>query len=623
MFTGLKLISKIPVSLLWLCVASTSLFAQPKDDIVKQIDSLLNEGKSRFKTSIDSALLFSSEARLMALKIQDTPVIAKTNVHKAYYLMLGKQPDEALDLLRFNVEHSEYISNELLGETFNTLGAVYALHQERDKAISNYLSAIEAFTHDENNKGLARTYVNIGMVYSALNRNDLSDYFFEKSKFHHSQINNSLSVHNLDEAEGLTTAGAKIDLAEKLLKGLKNEENTRLKAIVYHDLSKGYFEAERYRDAIVAAERSIAIKKQINYESNVDLGYYLIGTSYIELGEYQRAIPNLKKAELYSKKKNLLVNIFEKLIYAYKEQGDFKRAFETSAVYTNLKDSINALQENDRIAAITARFETEKQAAEIELLESDNALKETQLVNQRTILWGSAIGILLLLSVLFFAYKNHKTRQNLQFSELTQKLLLMQLNPHFLFNALNGIQYFIKQNDVKKSTRYISSFSGLMRHILENSVEKFITVKEDYETINDFLALQQLVHNNAFQFTVGIEDGLDAENVGIPPMLTQPFVENAIIHGVNGLDDGKIVVRYRLMEPNVIVEIIDNGQGIHRVRENANSLHKSMGTSITKQRIENLLKTEKFPIELEIISNRDESQQQGTKIVLTFPMKYI
>ena len=176
---------------------------------------MLNERKIQFKSSIDSALLFSSEAHLLALKLQDTPTIAKTNVHKAYYLMLSKQTDEALDLLKFNVENRNHFSTELLGETYNTLGAVYSLRQERDKAISNYLSAIEAFTAVESNKGLARTYVNIGMVYSELKKRDLSDYFFEKSKFHYSKVKDSLGVHNLEEAEDLITAGAKLDVAEK------------------------------------------------------------------------------------------------------------------------------------------------------------------------------------------------------------------------------------------------------------------------------------------------------------------------------------------------------------------------------------------------------------------------
>ena len=229
----------------------------------------------------------------------------------------------------------------------------------------------------------------------------------------------------------------------------------------------------------------------------------------------------------------------------------------------------------------------------------------------------------MLLTLLFFAYKNHKIKQNLQFSELTQKLLLMQLNPHFLFNALNGIQYFIKKNDTKKSTRYITNFSGLMRNILENSVEKFISINEDHDTISDFLALQQLVHNNSFEYQVEIDESLDASNTTIPPMFTQPFVENAIIHGVSGVSEGKIKVNYRLEDDRIRVDIIDNGKGIYSEKKNANSLHKSMGTSITKQRMENLLKAEKYPVELEITSQHNGKDGQGTKIVLTFPLKYL
>jgi LytS/YehU family sensor histidine kinase len=100
-------------------------------------------------------------------------------------------------------------------------------------------------------------------------------------------------------------------------------------------------------------------------------------------------------------------------------------------------------------------------------------------------------------------------------------------------------------------------------------------------------------------------------------------VENAIIHGVSGLKDGAISVRYGLENEHVRVEIEDNGKGVYSEKKNANSLHKSMGTSITKQRMENLSKAEKYPIELEIISENDPDKRQGTKIVLTFPLKYL
>ena len=311
------------------------------------------------------------------------------------------------------------------------------------------------------------------------------------------------------------------------------------------------------------------------------------------------------------------------LYKAYEKAGDYKNALRISTELNRIKDSLNLLEERERIAAITSQFETEKQAQEIEILETDNTLKTSQLANQRTILWASAIGVLLLLLSLFFAYKNHKTKQNLQFSELTQKLLQMQLNQHFLFNALNGIQYFIKKNDVKKSTKYISNFSGLMRNILENSVEKFITIQEDYDTIKDFLELQQLVNNNAFNYEINVQEAIDVENMCIPPMFTQPFVENAIIHGVSNVVEGKIEVNYKIKNEVIIVEIIDNGKGIALQKNNANSLHKSMGTSITKQRIDNLLKMERYPIELEVVSENQNNEIQGTKIVLTFPIKYV
>ena len=182
---------------------------------------------------------------------------------------------------------------------------------------------------------------------------------------------------------------------------------------------------------------------------------------------------------------------------------------------------------------------------------------------------------------------------------------------------------FIKQNDTQKSSKYIRNFSGLMRNILENSVEKFISVEEDAETITDFLALQQLVHNNSFSYRVQIDESLDAENLSIPPMFTQPFVENAIIHGVQHMENGEITVQYQDSGSTISVAIKDNGKGVAATSQNANSLHKSMGTSITKQRMENLLKSENYPVTLEVISKNEPHGPQGTTVMLTFLKKYL
>ena len=609
---------------LWVLIAASLLLTRASwaQNPYPEIDSLLVRAEETYQVNLDTALVYANKAYQLALASRDTNTMAKTIVAKSFYHFTRDEPEEVEKVLRFIFENKDRVPISTLGQAYNHMGGIYYRHKGIEDALRMYFKAVEIHEKAGNSAGLARTYLNLGMIYRKLEKDELAEYFFEKSSQNASH-GKSTEIHDLSDTEGMTGARKQLEMTSKALMKIEDKDNSVLAAVMYSDRCNIHLDLENYNEAISDGEKALAIMERVNFGTNYQLTHYYIGTACLRLGQFEKAIYHLNQAIESTNILKLKAQFYQQLIETHVGSGDYPAAFLASSQLSTIKDSINTIQENDRIAAITAQFETEKQAQEIEILEGDNELKAAQLKNQKNILFATITGVVLLLTLLFFAYKNHKIKQNLQFSELTQKLLLMQLNPHFLFNALNGIQYFIKKNDTKKSTRYITNFSGLMRNILENSVEKFISIKEDHDTISDFLALQQLVHNNSFEYQVEIDENLDGANTAIPPMFTQPFVENAIIHGVSGISEGKISVLYRLDNERIRVEIIDNGKGIYSEKKNANSLHKSMGTSITKQRMENLLKAEKYPVELEISSQHDSKDGQGTKIMLTFPLKYL
>lgn len=609
---------------LWVFLAVSFLFpwASSGQTPSSEIDSLLSRAEETYQVNLDTALVYANKAYRLALATNDTTTIAKVIVAKSFYHFTRDEPEEVEQVLQFIFENQDKVPLTTVGQAYNHMGGIYYRHKGIEDALRMYFKAVDIHEQAGNTAGLARTYLNLGMIYRKIEKDELAEYFFEKSSQNASHGNSS-KIHDLSDTEGLTGARKQLEMTSKALMKIEDKDNSVLAAVMYSDRCNIHLDLENYKEAISDGEKALEIMERVNFGTNIQLTHYYIGTACVRSGRYAKAKYHLNTAIQSTNILKLKAQFYEQLIEAHKESGDYPAAFGASTRLSKIKDSINTIQENDRIAAITAQFETEKQAQEIEILEGDNQLKAAQLKNQRNILFATIGGVALLLAILFFAYKNHKIKQNLQFSELTQKLLQMQLNPHFLFNALNGIQYFIKKNDTKKSTRYITNFSGLMRNILENSVEKFISIEEDYDTISDFLALQQLVHNNSFEYQLNIDENLDAANAAIPPMFTQPFVENAIIHGVSGVSEGMITVNYALDDGKIRVDIIDNGKGINSEKKNANSLHKSMGTSITKQRMENLLKAEKYPVELEISSQNDGKDHQGTKIMLTFPLKYL
>jgi len=154
------------------------------------------------------------------------------------------------------------------------------------------------------------------------------------------------------------------------------------------------------------------------------------------------------------------------------------------------------------------------------------------------------------------------TKQSLKTAQIQHKLLQTQLNPHFLFHALNSIQSFVFQNKKDESAGYLGSFSKLMRSILESSDQDFINVEEDAQALEAYLKLQKLNDINSFEYEIHIADDIQDSMMIIPPMFTQPYVENAILHGLKGVENGIVKVEYQQVQNDLQISITDNGIGM-------------------------------------------------------------
>ena len=286
--------------------------------------------------------------------------------------------------------------------------------------------------------------------------------------------------------------------------------------------------------------------------------------------------------------------------------------------YDVLKDSITSRNTEASIVEITSKYNDEQQKQEIKTLNFQNEANAEKISNQRLTLFSTIAVSLLLLLLGYFAYKNYKSKQDLSFTQLNFKLLQTQLNPHFLFNALNEIKLNLKTNKIENSSEHLTAYSKLMRLILEGSNEDFVAINDDIELLSKFLKLQALVNNNSFSYNVNVDDHIDKYFMRIPPMLTQPFVENAILHGIKNIDNGHIDVSYKLMDEHIEISISDNGKGIlTNTDSSGKNLHKSLGTQIIDQRVKNYNKLYNFKIEVTTLSN----SKSGTQINIKFPIK--
>lgn len=215
-----------------------------------------------------------------------------------------------------------------------------------------------------------------------------------------------------------------------------------------------------------------------------------------------------------------------------------------------------------------------------------------------------------------------------QLFELEQKSLRLQMNPHFLFNSLNSIQSFVIEKDTDKAIHYLSRFSQLMRLILNNSQQTFVVLQEEIKVIKLYLDLEKLRYDNIFNYFIILDSEIEEEFTAIPPMIIQPYIENAIIHGlIHRKQQGELKIELKLKDNYILCIIQDNGIGrtaAMKIREQSGIMHKSSGMLITQERLEILNKRNKDQLSVKVIDLIDDNGiAEGTRIELMIVFKEV
>jgi ligand-binding sensor domain-containing protein len=245
------------------------------------------------------------------------------------------------------------------------------------------------------------------------------------------------------------------------------------------------------------------------------------------------------------------------------------------------------------------------------------------------VMYYAVIGFILLLIILIIIYRIKKKNKALtekfemekNMIELEQQALRLQMNPHFIFNVLTSIHNLIILNDSGKARYALAKFSKLMRRVLENSREKFISIDDEIETLENYVQLEKLTANLDITLNIDIDESVDSGEEILPPLMIQPFVENSIIHGLKELTyPGEINVGFKLLNDHLLECFIeDNGRGrakAAQINAQKENYHKSTALQVTQERLANLNKDAKF-VPFEIIDLKDDDgNPNGTKVIM-------
>ena len=320
--------------------------------------------------------------------------------------------------------------------------------------------------------------------------------------------------------------------------------------------------------------------------------------------------------------------IHNQLHMIYNELGKEKLALEHYKIFKKTEEELHEKETQDLIDLLELESQEEKRKSQIIIMGQENELKDSKLSQARMANYGmiAFVFVLGLVGVMFV--RQNKIKNEHKTVLLEQKLLRLQMNPHFIFNALSNILNFVDKNDNKNASNYLGTFSKLLRTTLESTREDMVPFEKEVSSLENYLELQKLRYKEKFDYHVEVDENIDKEDMSIPPMLVQPFIENAIEHGIrHKKTPGRIDVRFFLKDKKILCEVEDDGVG----RKNAweaetkeRASHKSLATDIIKDRIKNLNRKFKQKIQLEIIDKISENAEAtGTKVLLDLPFRSV
>ncbi len=383
------------------------------------------------------------------------------------------------------------------------------------------------------------------------------------------------------------------DNAEKFFKEVNRiSDDISQSARAYAMANIGYCHSlsGRYEEALEMYNRAEQIyKRRSNDYDNLSIVSHWKGQLYDALGKPKRAENRLVEALEFAK---LAKNPRQQAIVCrdiaelYADRGDFRNAYDYEVLHNQFVKKHYEEMNRIKIDELEFKYEAERRRKEAEML-------------------------------------------RLQTSSLQMKALRAQMNPHFMFNALNAIQNSITSNNAEFAEKYLAKFAKLMRSSLENSELEIITLEDEIAFLEDYLIInQKLRFEDRMQYKIIVDEEIEDDIFGVPTMIVQPYIENAIEHGLRPKKGGMIKIEFKLIDENTILCIVeDNGIGRDKIREiqerdEYHLKHKSRGTNITEKRLELLHSGRKdnFSVKIHDLKDPLSNEALGTRVEILIPI---
>ncbi|MCG2615200.1 histidine kinase [Terrimonas sp. NA20] len=602
-----------------------------KEDTIRV--KLLND-IAFFQQYVDPAkgLLYAEKAIALATKIKDDPGLAR-----AYYVMgvdylRSDQVSKTLEYLQKAAKMYEAQNRPVdLARVYNTIGAAYLPHNEHYKDALLYLDkAIVIFKAQGDKQYLPSSILNKALVYKRMDSVGPAIRHFNEVLALFQQY---MPANKQLEARIYSGLGdAYIEFSEEKLRAIG-------------------FTGQKYDSAVYYVQKALAVFNELGSEDGKTANYRRLGSVYLAQKKYPLALQNAFMAKQIAEEGGFLAmeaDAITVISEIYAATGRYDSAFAYLKKYSVLNDSLLNDEKERELIQNEMQYNFDKKEDSLhfqnELLSQSNTLNKLQLRQQWLYSGGALVLLLGLGGFLYYRNRNKQVKLVLQLekeraeqkqreSEFERKVsdaalhsLRSQMNPHFIFNCLNSIKLYAVENNQEAATSYLGKFSRLMRLVLENSKSDRITLQQEVETLRLYIEMEAMRFKEKLHYKIDLADNMDMDYIEIPPMLIQPYVENAIWHGLMPKEDGGILlVSFRCEENNLKITVTDNGVGRARAAELKSSsatAHRSFGMSITHERIE--LINQMHNTNMSVIINDlqdDKGNAAGTEVIIDIPIE--
>lgn len=558
------------------------------------------------------ALEYYERSQQIFLRLKDTIRLAGIfNNIGVVYLYLSDYPGALEYYLRALDLYEQSDDKQGRANALTNIGLVYKNLSQYPKALDYQARALAIYRQTGDRQGMARVFGNTATVYDYQNKPDKALEFYQKALL----INQSIS-----DKRGIASDLINI-------------------GIVYNGVSD-------YPKALEYLQNAKRLYEELGDKNSLSIALYQIATAYSEAPANVLATYDISLANRYRRVRGYLerglqlametgaINRqhegWESLSALYEAQKDFPRALEAYKRSVLLRDSMLNDEKKEEITRRMVRFAYEKKAALMKAdLDKKEALAAVEVSRQRSVkrsvMGGTAALVLALFSSFAFYKRRHdaeEKKKEAEFkvlvAETEMKALRSQMNPHFIFNSLNSISDYISRNDIQAASHYLTRFAKVMRLTLENSEQKAIRLSDDLKALELYMQLESLRLDHKFSYEIQIAPDIDTENILVPPLILQPFIENSIWHGIaRKQGNGKILIRIE-KENNEMIQCIveDNGVGRCLPPDGQAGEKRSMGLKITRARIDilNKIKKSKAAVELSDLT-------EGTQVKVKLPLE--